>query len=159
MQPMDYEKLPFKCKGFHEYVHFPSIVKTIFLPHLILWKINRNRNKSRVPLQLRIYLHEILLNQLVNILLSQTQIVMLLYPYSSSGIISPRCFVIFWPFAYLDFFHIKGVKDLIFGRGPYFMGDQGMYLNRWYLYFELAIDITLEGPMWVFLPITFAFME
>ena len=46
----------------------------------------------------------------------------------------------------------KEDKDLIFRNGPYFMGPQGLYLNRWSLDFDPAIDIPKAVPVWVRLP-------
>ena len=41
----------------------------------------------------------------------------------------------------------KEDKDLIFRNGPYFMGPQGLYLNRWSLDFDPAIDIPKAVPV------------
>ena len=46
----------------------------------------------------------------------------------------------------------KEDRDLIFRNGPYFMGPQGMYLNKWDLYFNPEKDIPKAVPVWVKLP-------
>jgi hypothetical protein len=43
-------------------------------------------------------------------------------------------------------------RDLIFRNGPYFMGAQGLYLNRWTPNFDLALEIPKDVPVWVSLP-------
>lgn len=46
----------------------------------------------------------------------------------------------------------KEDRDLIFRSNPYFMGSQGLYLNRWSLDFDPNVDIPNEVPVWVHLP-------
>jgi hypothetical protein len=43
-------------------------------------------------------------------------------------------------------------RDLIFRNGPYFMGAQGLYLNRWTPNFDPALEIPKDVPVWVRLP-------
>jgi hypothetical protein len=43
-------------------------------------------------------------------------------------------------------------RDLIFRNGPYFMGTQGLYLNRWTPSFDPASEIPKDVPVWVRLP-------
>ena len=43
-------------------------------------------------------------------------------------------------------------RDLIFRNGPYFMGTQGLYLNRWTPSFDLASEVPKDVPVWVRLP-------
>jgi hypothetical protein len=43
----------------------------------------------------------------------------------------------------------KEDRDLIFRSGPYFMGTQGLYLNRWMPDFDPSIDVPKEVPVWV----------
>ena len=42
--------------------------------------------------------------------------------------------------------------DVIFCNGPYFMGPQGLYLNRWTLDFDPVVDIPKVVLVWVYLP-------
>jgi hypothetical protein len=49
-------------------------------------------------------------------------------------------------------FTSKEDRDLIFRNGPYFMGTQGMYLNRWTLDFDPAMEVPKEVTVWVRLP-------
>ena len=49
-------------------------------------------------------------------------------------------------------FIAKEDRDLIFRSGPYFMGTQGLYLNRWTLDFDPEVDVPKEVPVWVRLP-------
>lgn len=49
-------------------------------------------------------------------------------------------------------FTSKEDKDLIFQNGSYFMGPQGLYLNKWTPNFDLAVDVPKAGPVWVRLP-------
>jgi hypothetical protein len=53
-------------------------------------------------------------------------------------------------FAFL--FEKKEDRDLIFRRGPYFMGAHGMYLNKWTPDFSPENDIPSAVPVWVRLP-------
>ena len=46
----------------------------------------------------------------------------------------------------------KADRDLIFKSGPYFMGPQGLYLNRWTPDFDPAMDVPKAVPVWVRLP-------
>jgi hypothetical protein len=43
-------------------------------------------------------------------------------------------------------------RDLIFRNGPYFMGTQGLYLNRWTLDFDPTVEVPKEVLVWVCLP-------
>lgn len=49
-------------------------------------------------------------------------------------------------------FTAKEDKDLIFWNGPYFMGPQGLYLNKWMLDFDLTMDVPTTVLVWVRLP-------
>lgn len=49
-------------------------------------------------------------------------------------------------------FNTKEDKDLIFRNGPYFMGPQGLYLNKWTPDFDPAVDVPTAVPVWVRLP-------
>jgi hypothetical protein len=40
----------------------------------------------------------------------------------------------------------KEDKDLIFRNGPYFMGPQGLYLNKWMPDFDPAVDVPTDRP-------------
>jgi len=53
---------------------------------------------------------------------------------------------------YIFEFSSKEDKDLIFRNGPYFMGSQGLYLNRWTPDFDPFVDTPKEVPVWVRLP-------
>ena len=53
---------------------------------------------------------------------------------------------------YIFEFISKDDRDLIFRNGPYFMGSQGLYLNRWTPDFDLNLDAPKEVPVWVHLP-------
>jgi hypothetical protein len=46
----------------------------------------------------------------------------------------------------------KEDQDLIFRSGPYFMGPQGLYLNRWTPDFDPAVDVPKAVLVWVRLP-------
>jgi hypothetical protein len=46
----------------------------------------------------------------------------------------------------------KEDKDLIFRNGPYFMGTQGLYLNRWTPDFDPTTELPKEVPVSVRLP-------
>lgn len=46
----------------------------------------------------------------------------------------------------------KEDKDMIFRNGPYFMGPQGLYLNKWTPDFDPVVDIPTAVPVWVRLP-------
>lgn len=43
-------------------------------------------------------------------------------------------------------------KSLIFRNRPYFMGPQGLYLNKWSPDFDAAQDLPTTVPVWVCLP-------
>jgi hypothetical protein len=43
-------------------------------------------------------------------------------------------------------------KNLIFRNGPYFMGPQGLYLNKWSPDFDPTQDVPSAVPVWVCLP-------
>ena len=43
-------------------------------------------------------------------------------------------------------------RDLIFRNGPYFMGPQGLYLNKWTPDFDPSQDIPSAVPEWERLP-------
>ena len=49
-------------------------------------------------------------------------------------------------------FESKEDKDLIFRNGPYFIGPQGLYLNRWTPDFDPEADTPKAVPVWVRLP-------
>jgi hypothetical protein len=49
-------------------------------------------------------------------------------------------------------FTSKEDKDLIFRNGPYFMGPQGLYLNKWTLDFDPEEDNPSAILVWVRLP-------
>ena len=49
-------------------------------------------------------------------------------------------------------FNTKEDKDLIFRNGPYFMGPQGLYLNKWTPDFDPVMDVPSTVPIWVRLP-------
>jgi hypothetical protein len=43
-------------------------------------------------------------------------------------------------------------RSLIFRNGPYFMGPQGLYLNKWSPNFDPSQDVPSAVPVWVRLP-------
>ena len=49
-------------------------------------------------------------------------------------------------------FTSKEDKELIFRNGPYFMGPQGLYLNKWTPDFDPEEDVPSTVPVWVRLP-------
>lgn len=49
-------------------------------------------------------------------------------------------------------FTSKDDKDLIFQNGPYFIGPQALYLNRWTSDFDPVVDVPTAVPRWVKLP-------
>jgi hypothetical protein len=49
-------------------------------------------------------------------------------------------------------FTSKEDKELIFRNGPYFMGPQGLYLNKWTPDFDPEEDVPSAVPVWVRLP-------
>ena len=53
---------------------------------------------------------------------------------------------------YIFEFISKDDRDLVFRNGPYFMGSQGLYLNRWTPDFDPNLDAPKEVPVWVRLP-------
>ena len=46
----------------------------------------------------------------------------------------------------------KEDRDLVFKNGPYFMGNQGLYLNKWTPDFDPSVDVPKEVPIWVCIP-------
>ena len=50
---------------------------------------------------------------------------------------------------YVFFFDSTKDRDLIFRNGPYFMGPQGLYLNKWSLDFNPTQDVPSVVPIWV----------
>ena len=53
---------------------------------------------------------------------------------------------------YLFKFISKEDRDLIFHNGPYFMGPQGLYLNRWTSDFDPTVDVPKVVTIWDCLP-------
>ena len=53
---------------------------------------------------------------------------------------------------YIFVFDAAEDKDLIFRNGPYFMGSQGLYLNKWTPDFDPSHDVSSVVPIWVHLP-------
>ena len=53
---------------------------------------------------------------------------------------------------YLFLFENSTDRDLIFRNGPYFMGPQGLYLNKWTPDFDPNQDVPSAIPVWVRLP-------
>jgi len=49
-------------------------------------------------------------------------------------------------------FTTKEDRDLVFRNGPYFMGNQGLFLNKWTLDFDPSVDVPKEVHVWVRLP-------
>ena len=49
-------------------------------------------------------------------------------------------------------FKVVADCDLIFRNGPYFMGPQGLYLNKWSHDFDPTQDVPYVVPIWVRLP-------
>jgi hypothetical protein len=49
-------------------------------------------------------------------------------------------------------FTSKEDKELIFRNGPYFMGPQGLYLNKWTLDFDPKEGVPSAVPFWVRIP-------
>eukprot|EP00253_Pinus_taeda_P033123 PITA_33123 len=49
-------------------------------------------------------------------------------------------------------FTTKEDRDLVFRNGPYFMGNQALYLNKWTPDFDPSVDVPKEVPVWVRLP-------
>jgi hypothetical protein len=43
-------------------------------------------------------------------------------------------------------------RGVIFRNGPYFMGPEGLYLNKWMPYFDPTQDVPFVVPVWVRLP-------
>jgi len=43
-------------------------------------------------------------------------------------------------------------RSLIFRNGPYFMGPQGLYLNKWSPDFDPTQEVPSAVPVWVWLP-------
>ena len=53
---------------------------------------------------------------------------------------------------YVFVFYAAADGDLIFRNGPYFMGPQGLYLNKWTLDFDPSQDVPFAVPVRVRLP-------
>jgi hypothetical protein len=53
---------------------------------------------------------------------------------------------------YIFKFISKSDRDLIFRNGPFFMGTQGLYLNRWNPSFDPELEVPKEVPVWFRLP-------
>eukprot|EP00253_Pinus_taeda_P020733 PITA_20733 len=49
-------------------------------------------------------------------------------------------------------FTTKEDRDLVFRNGPYFMGNKGLYLNKWSPDFDPSVDVPKEASVWVRLP-------
>ena len=64
---------------------------------------------------------------------------------------SVTCYLVGRGFFVFEFIS-KEDQDLIFRSGPYFMGSQGLYLNRWSPDFDPSVDVPKEVPVWVRLP-------
>ena len=64
---------------------------------------------------------------------------------------SVTCYAVGRGFFIFEFI-TKEDQDLVFRSGPYFMGSQGMYLNRWTPDFDPTVDVPKEVPLWVRLP-------
>ena len=64
---------------------------------------------------------------------------------------SVTCYTVGRGFFIFEFIS-KEDRDLVFRSGMYFMGSQGLYLNRWTLDFDPTVDVTKEVPVWVRLP-------
>ena len=46
-------------------------------------------------------------------------------------------------------FDVAADRELIFWNGPYFMGPQGLYLNKWTPDFDPSQDVSSAVPVWV----------
>jgi hypothetical protein len=64
---------------------------------------------------------------------------------------SVTCYAVGRGFFLFEFIS-KEDRDLIFRSGPYFMGPQGLYLNRWTPDFDPEVDVPKAVPVWVRLP-------
>ena len=64
---------------------------------------------------------------------------------------SVTCYAIGRGFFVFEFI-TKEDRDLVFRSDSYFMGSQGLYLNRWTPYFDPTVDVPKEVPVWVRLP-------
>ena len=53
---------------------------------------------------------------------------------------------------YVFLFENSEDRDLIFRNGPYFMGPQVLYLNKWTPDFDLNQDVPFVVPVWVRFP-------
>ena len=53
---------------------------------------------------------------------------------------------------YVFVFYAAADGDLIFRNGPYFMGPQGLYLNKWTPDFDPSQDVPSAFLVWVRLP-------
>ena len=69
-------------------------------------------------------------------------------PHLKKGV---TCYPLSSGFFLFEFIN-KEDKDLIFRNGPYFMGTQGLYLNRWAPNFDPTVELPKEVPVWVRLP-------
>jgi hypothetical protein len=69
-------------------------------------------------------------------------------PHLKQGV---TCYPLSSGFFLFEFIN-KEDKDLIFRNGPYFMGTQGLYLNRWTPDFDPMVELPKEVPVWVRLP-------
>lgn len=56
-----------------------------------------------------------------------------------------KCFFVF-------IFESEKDRNLIFKNEPYFMGPQGLYLNKWLPNFDLVQDVPSAIPVWLRLP-------
>jgi hypothetical protein len=66
---------------------------------------------------------------------------------------SVTCYVVGRGFFIFEFISQED-RDLIFRNGPYFMGTQGLYLNRWTPSFDPAVEVPKDVPVWVSFPIS-----
>ena len=64
---------------------------------------------------------------------------------------SVSCYAVGRGFFIFEFI-TKEDRDLVFKSGPYFMGSQGLYINRWMPNFDPTVDVPKEVPVWVRLP-------
>jgi hypothetical protein len=53
---------------------------------------------------------------------------------------------------YIFYIEHKEDRDLNFRNNPYFFGPIGLYLNKWFPYFDPENDIPSVIPVWVRLP-------
>jgi hypothetical protein len=64
---------------------------------------------------------------------------------------SVTCYAVGRGFFIFEFISQEDI-DLIFRNGSYFMGTQGLYLNRWTPSFDPAVEVPKDVPVWVRLP-------